>query len=299
MTLFGFVLMLVFAAALAAAGQYSLDRFQQVGLTLLYLFVMCFLGVFAGSEGFQGGLESTGGGINITTISEIGPSVGGFYLLTGLIGGLIMLAISLYGLRQRQANVATDITEYGIRDPQFAHLLFNDIRSAPLWLGVRLFVGYQWLGGGLGKVTNPAWMDSGSALQSFWTKLVYPPEGQKSAIVYGWFANFIRYMLDHGWYTWFGKVVAIGELLVGLGLLVGCLTGIAAFFGSVMNFNFMLAGSASTNPLLFALAILLVLAWKVAGFYGLDRYVLPWLGTPWGPGKAFEPQQEAAAGTRT
>jgi hypothetical protein len=25
-------------------------------------------------------------------------------------------------------------------------------------------------------------------------------------------------------------------------------------------------------------------AWKVAGYYGLDRYLLPMLGTPWRPG---------------
>lgn len=42
-----------------------------------------------------------------------------------------------------------------------------------------------------------------------------------------------------------------------------------------------MAGSASTNGLLFALAIALMLAWKVAGWYGLDRWLLPLLGTPW------------------
>ena len=38
-----------------------------------------------------------------------------------------------------------------------------------------------------------------------------------------------------------------------------------------MNMSFMLAGSASTNPVLFTLAVGLILAWKVAGYYGLDR----------------------------
>jgi thiosulfate dehydrogenase [quinone] large subunit len=32
---------------------------------------------------------------------------------------------------------------------------------------------------------------------------------------------------------------------------------------------------------LFTLAVLLILAWKVAGYYGLDYYLLPALGTPW------------------
>jgi thiosulfate dehydrogenase [quinone] large subunit len=27
-----------------------------------------------------------------------------------------------------------------------------------------------------------------------------------------------------------------------------------------------------------------MLAWKVAGYYGVDRYLLPLLGTPWQPG---------------
>jgi len=42
-----------------------------------------------------------------------------------------------------------------------------------------------------------------------------------------------------------------------------------------------MAGSASTNGFLGLAAILLVLAWKVAGYYGADYFLLPWLGTPW------------------
>jgi thiosulfate dehydrogenase [quinone] large subunit len=48
-----------------------------------------------------------------------------------------------------------------------------------------------------------------------------------------------------------------------------------------MNMSYMLAGSASTNPILFALTVGLMLAWRVAGYYGIDRYLLPILGVPW------------------
>ena len=91
-------------------------------------------------------------------------------------------------------------------------------------------------------------------------------------------------MLDVQAYTWFAKAVAVGELLIGVALILGLFTGLAAFFGGFLNWNFMMAGTASTNPLLFAIAVLLILAWKVAGYYGLDRYVLPALGTPWQAG---------------
>jgi thiosulfate dehydrogenase [quinone] large subunit len=81
-----------------------------------------------------------------------------------------------------------------------------------------------------------------------------------------------------------GWVITFGEMAVGFGLIIGLLTGVAAFFGAFMNMSFLLAGSASTNPVLFTLAIGLILAWKVAGYYGVDRYLLPMLGTPWRPG---------------
>ncbi len=45
--------------------------------------------------------------------------------------------------------------------------------------------------------------------------------------------------------------------------------------------NFMLAGAVSINPIIGTLAILLVLAWRVAGYYGMDSVLLPLLGTPW------------------
>ena len=43
-----------------------------------------------------------------------------------------------------------------------------------------------------------------------------------------------------------------------------------------------MAGAASTNGMPFAIAVLLMLAWKVAGWYGADRFLLPRVGTPWG-----------------
>ena len=54
-----------------------------------------------------------------------------------------------------------------------------------------------------------------------------------------------------------------------------------AFFGGFMNFNFMLAGSASTNPMLFVIAVGLILAWKVSGYIGADYVLLRYIGTPW------------------
>ena len=95
---------------------------------------------------------------------------------------------------------------------------------------------------------------------------------------------------------WFALLVTFGEIAVGVALIFGTLTGIAAFFGALMNVSYLLAGSTSSNPVLFTFAIGLMLAWKVAGYYGLDRYLLPRLGTPWSLGSVFRRQAEPTAG---
>jgi thiosulfate dehydrogenase (quinone) large subunit len=88
-------------------------------------------------------------------------------------------------------------------------------------------------------------------------------------------------------------LVSIAELVVGILLIVGLITGIAAFIGALMNFSYIFAGSAGVNPLFIIISLFLIMAWRVAGWYGLDRIVLPKLGTPWQPGPMFRRKQRA------
>lgn len=170
-----------------------------------------------------------------------------------------------------------------ITDPPFTRHIFSETGAwAWIWAVVRIYVGYEWLTAGWHKVTNPAWMSGGSALKGYWEKAVMiPAPPARPAISYDWFRAFLQALLDGEHYGWFAKLIVYGEILVGIALILGAFVGIAAFFGAFMNFNFMLAGSASTNPVLFLLAILLMLAWKNAGYYGLDNWLLHHLGTPW------------------
>lgn len=181
-------------------------------------------------------------------------------------------------------------TERGtiIHNPPIARFLFEDTRMAPVWLIVRVLLGWAWLEPGMHKLSDPGWMQTGDALKAFWTRAVAMPDAPaKPPITFDWYRSFIQSMLDSGSYTWFAKLVAIGETAIGIALIIGAFVGIAAFFAAFMNWNFMLAGSTSSNPLLFVAAIFLLLAWKTAGYYGLDRWLLPRLGTPWTPGTAL------------
>jgi thiosulfate dehydrogenase [quinone] large subunit len=152
---------------------------------------------------------------------------------------------------------------------------------AIVWLVLRIWLGYKWINASLGKIENPAWVQTGDALKGFWTGAVAIPAEGRPAISFDFYRDFLQFMLDAQAYTWFAKLVAYGELLIGIALIIGAFTGIAAFFGAFMNWNFMMAGSASSNPMLFVVALGLILAWRVAGYLGADYYLLPWLGTPW------------------
>lgn len=162
--------------------------------------------------------------------------------------------------------------------------LFTDRRAALLWLPVRIWLGLQWLEAGSHKITDAAWMDGGVALKGFWTRAVSIPEAGSPPIAFDWYRSFLQSLLDMEAYTWFAKLVAVGEVMIGIALIAGALVGVAAFFGAFMNWNFMMAGSASTNPLLFVIAIALLLAWRVSGYIGVDyivfnaRRIREWVG---------------------
>jgi thiosulfate dehydrogenase [quinone] large subunit len=216
------------------------------------------------------------------------------WIASPLITYLLILVIVLAGWFQARNIPSTGV---GLRltpdpapgqvdDPVSWRLLMGNIFFALIWLPMRFFLGRDWLTHGAEKIVDPAWMNNGEALRGYWEQAVVIPESGRPPITYDWFRQFLQYMLDNGWYSWFAKLVAWGEVLVGLALLLGALVGLAAFFGTFMNFNYMLAGSSSTNPVLFGLAIFLVLAWKVGGHWGLDRWLLPLLGTPWARAEA-------------
>jgi thiosulfate dehydrogenase (quinone) large subunit len=107
----------------------------------------------------------------------------------------------------------------------------------------------------------------------------------------------LQWLIDTDAASWMTYVIMGAEIAIALGLLLGCLTGWAAFFGLLMNMSFLLAGTTSTNPLLVILQILCMFGYSVAGYWGLDRWLLPAIGTPWNRTVSHEgaPRSQRAA----
>jgi thiosulfate dehydrogenase [quinone] large subunit len=208
-----------------------------------------------------------------------------------------------------------------IEEPRFSKWLFGSSAAAWIWLVARLWLGYEWLHAGWEKVRSPAWMDWGNSAYSLtgdgnigWVRagtvtgeggqqqtlqvgdavagfargaLERGTAGDHPDIAYSWYVNWLEWLRDSG-HTFFGPLVAIGEVVIGICLILGLFTGIMAFLGAILNFSFVFAGSAGVNPAMILVSGLLILAWRNAGWYGLDRFVLPRLGTPWHRGELFD-----------
>jgi thiosulfate dehydrogenase [quinone] large subunit len=192
-----------------------------------------------------------------------------------------------------------------IEEPKLARYLFTSRAAAPIWLVARIWLGYQWLHAGWEKITGTesgwhwaftpeSWLRTSAGLKGFAGFALQGAGGSHAAVNYGWYAAFLRWIERSGAGA-LAPVIAIGEFVIGLALIVGLFTGIAAFCGGMLTMSFGLAGVAGVNPVFFLVEVLLILAWRNAGYYGLDRYVLPALGTPWRPGTLFHKEPVVAA----
>lgn len=167
-------------------------------------------------------------------------------------------------------------------EPSISRFLFASKAMAPVWTVVRIYLGWMWLTSGWGKVTAGGWVgaEAGGAVRGYLNGALQRAGGERPDVA-GWYAWIIENVfLPNA--ALMSHLVAFGEVLVGIALILGLLTGLSAFMGGLMNAAFLLAGTISANPVMFILATWIVLAWRVAGYYGLDRWVLPYLGAPSG-----------------
>ena len=172
-------------------------------------------------------------------------------------------------LDQNLSGAATSPEEF--KDPRWARFLFAS--SGPvvwLWLINRLYMAYVYIPAGWEKITSGKWLFGDGAPIMNLVNGAIASDGTPAWYV--WFLQNVVTPLA----GLFATMVALGELAIGLGLLVGLLTGVAGFFASFVNGNFVLAGALGSNPLLVIFGILIALAWKNAGWIGLDRYFIPW-----------------------
>jgi thiosulfate dehydrogenase (quinone) large subunit len=166
--------------------------------------------------------------------------------------------------------------------------LRNPKYTGIIWLLVRLWLGYEWISAASEKLFgegSAAWVGpkAGSAIAGFLKGAIaksalapgFDPVKTAHPAVQTWYAELVQnYFLPN--VTTFSYLVACGELLVGIALIVGIFTHYAALMGIIMNLAYLLAGSNGINPNMLVLEMVILLAGGVAvGYYGLDFFARP------------------------
>jgi thiosulfate dehydrogenase (quinone) large subunit len=161
---------------------------------------------------------------------------------------------------------------------QIADWFYRSKAASLLWLVARLWLGYGWLNAGYQKLWGSEkaafWNGGGAGVKGFAAAGVAGSKAGTGGASYGWWAGFLHgFVIPNA--SWIAKLVTLSELAIGALLILGLFTGAAALVGVGLNLIYMFTGSAGVNPAYALVAVLLVLAWRNAGYLGADRFALP------------------------
>lgn len=142
--------------------------------------------------------------------------------------------------------------------------------AAAVLLFLRVYIGWMWLEAGWNKLVG------GFTANGYLANAVANPVMKGEEVIYPTYTAFIEHfalpnikLIDF--------IIPLGEFLVGLGLILGAFTTVAVFFGLVMNFMFLFAGTVSTNPWMVLIGGIIFMAGTNAGRFGVDYYLMPLL----------------------
>lgn len=159
-------------------------------------------------------------------------------------------------------------------------MAFKDSMIARVvWTVVRVWVGWQWLTSGWEKIAGPGsavWVGNkaGAAVGGFLKGALAKTTGAHPD-VQNWYAWFVQHVAMPNAKV-FSYLVAYGEVLVGLGLILGLLTLPALIAGALLNLNYLLAGTVSINPVLLTLEAIMLIVGPSVWYYGVDHFFYPW-----------------------
>lgn len=144
------------------------------------------------------------------------------------------------------------------------------------WLLVRLILGVAWVRGGWEKIGDAGWTAEpvGGAVEGFLKGAIAKSTAGPHPEVPHWYHNLVEdvFLPRADLFAW---LVAYGELLIGIALVIGLLTRVSALAGITMNLAYVWAGTTSTNPPMLLLGLGLLFFGQRAGRFGADGWLLP------------------------
>lgn len=149
---------------------------------------------------------------------------------------------------------------------------FRSLLTSPAWLVLRLYLASVWLQFGIGKIRG-GWLD-GDGLHAL---LGAVAAGQTPA-PFPFYARVAELLVATGMDRVLSVAIPLVEVAVALAFITGILLVPAAIAATLLNVNLVLSGVASIHfdGRIIALQVLMLLAWRVAGYLGLGTLLRRW-----------------------
>lgn len=135
------------------------------------------------------------------------------------------------------------------------------------WTAMRVWVGIMWIQAGVAKLwgaENSAFLhNNGAGVAGF---------AAHGTPAYSWWGTFL-----HGFVVpnsgWIGILVAVAEFTVGVALVLGLFTRVAALGSLALLFTYVMSGTASVCAFYALFAIVILATWRTSSWIGVDGLV--------------------------
>jgi thiosulfate dehydrogenase [quinone] large subunit len=135
---------------------------------------------------------------------------------------------------------------------------------AVVWTAMRVWLGVMWIQAGDAKLwgsENAAFLHNGGAgVAGF---------AAHGVAAYSWWGTFLHHFVVPN-AGWIGILVALSEFFIGLALVAGFLTPLAALASLGLLFTYVMSGTASVCAWYALFAIVLLAVWRTASWLGAD-----------------------------
>ena len=135
------------------------------------------------------------------------------------------------------------------------------------WLAMRVWLGCMWIQAGWAKLVgaeNPYFLHhNGAGVAGF---------AAHGVPAYSWWGTFLHsFVVPNA--GWIGILVAVAEFTIGVALVAGLFTRIAALGSLVLLFTYVMSGTASVCAWYALFAIVVLVMWRTSSWIGIDGLI--------------------------
>ncbi len=155
-----------------------------------------------------------------------------------------------------------------ITTPRVLYRLQRSRWAALVWTAMRVWLGIMWIQAGVAKIwgaENPDFLHhNGAGVAGF---------ASHGVAAYSWWGSFLHnFVVPNS--GWIAILVAVAELVIGIGLVLGFLTPLMCAGSLLLLFTYVMSGTASVCAFYALFAVILTAMWRTSGWIGVDGLIV-------------------------